>query len=109
MSPAKENKKSFIYLKKILLKTHDIKFNFIILKKGYLKVQLKDSNNNIINGYSFDDFKEIEELMDEFNYSISWKNNKTFNNKEIYIEIEGINFKIFAINNKLMHHELLKV
>ena len=96
-------------MKKILLKTNEIKLNFVIFQKGYLKVQLKDSNNNIINGYSFDDFKEIDELMDEFNYRISWKNNKPFNNKEIYIEIEGINFKIYAINDKLMHYELLNL
>lgn len=76
----------------------NIKINFKTEENGYLKVQLKDENNTIIEGYSFNDFDIINENANEFEYTISWNNNTIINNEKIYIEIIGINFNIYSIN-----------
>jgi hypothetical protein len=78
-----------------------------IIEGGYLKVQLKDKNKNIIEGYSFDDFIKIEGFIDEYDYILKWNNNLELLDKEVYIEIEGINFNLYSINNKLMYEGLL--
>jgi len=102
-----KNLKSNINLKLLFIKSNMININMTIIEGGYLKVQLKDKNKNIIEGYSFDDFIKIEGFIDEYDYILKWNNNLELLDKEVYIEIEGINFNLYSINNKLMYEGLL--
>jgi hypothetical protein len=102
-----KNLKSNINLKLLIVKSNMININMTIFEGGYLKVQLKDKNKNIIEGYSFDDFIKIEGFIDEYDYILKWNNNLELLDKEVYIEIEGINFNLYSINNKLMYEGLL--
>jgi hypothetical protein len=81
----------------------NIKINIKIEENGYIKVQLKDENNKIIEGYSFNDFDIMGENISEFEYKLSWNNNSMINNDKIYIEIEGVNFNIYSINCSLVY------
>ena len=102
-----KNLKSKINLKLLQVKSNIIRINMTIFEGGYLKVQLKDLHKNIIEGYSFDDFININGFIDEFDYVLKWNNDLELLNKEVYIEIEGINFNLYSINNKLMYENLL--
>lgn len=102
-----KNLKSNINLKLLPVKSNIIRINMTIFDGGYLKVQLKNKDNDIIEGYSFDDFLKIEGFIDAFDYILKWNNNLELIDKEVYIEIEGINFNLYSINNKLIYQDLL--
>lgn len=101
------NIESTIKLKPFLILNNKININLSIFEKGYIKVQLRNEENKIINGYSFNDFNIISGEYDSFNYILTWKNSIDFNNKIVSIEIIGTNFKIYSINSKLMYSELV--
>uniref|UniRef100_A0A6C0GZT5 Uncharacterized protein n=1 Tax=viral metagenome TaxID=1070528 RepID=A0A6C0GZT5_9ZZZZ len=95
-----ENDKiSKINLKLIKLNEPLIKINFKTYSNGFIKIQLLNNNKEIIDNFSFNDFDIIKENLDDLDYTVSWKNNNNIPNNEIYIEIEGINFEIFLLNN----------
>jgi hypothetical protein len=95
-----ENDKiSKINLKLIKLNEPLIKINFKTYSNGFIKIQLLNNNKQIIDNFSFNDFDIIKENLDDLDYTVSWKNNNNIPNNEIYIEIEGINFEIFLLNN----------
>jgi len=94
---------SKIEFKLMYFKEKNIKINFKTEENGYIKVQLKNENNNIIEGYSFDDFDIINENANKFEYMLSWNNNNIINNEKMYIEIIGINFNIYSINCSLVY------
>ncbi len=81
-------------------KNYKLKINFKTFENGYIKMQLKDKDDNIIDGYSFNDFNVIGDNMDQFEYEVSWKNeyNCDFKNTEFKIELEGMNFNLYSIN-----------
>ena len=85
-------------------KEKNIKINFKTEDNGYIKIQLKDVNKNIIDGYSFDDFDIINENINEFEFDISWNNNNAIPAHNLYIEVEGINFNIYSINCNLVYN-----
>ena len=93
-----DNKYSFLKFKLMSFPSRKIAMNFKTGKHGYINMQLKNSLNQIIDGYSFNEFKTIQENMNEFDYLISWNNTKSINYENIYIELEGINFHIYSIN-----------
>jgi len=95
-----ENDKiSKINLKLIKLNEPLIKINFKTYSNIFIKIQLLNNNKQIIDNFSFNDFDIIKENLDDLDYTVSWKNNNNIPNNEIYIEIEGINFEIFLLNN----------
>uniref|UniRef100_A0A6C0H136 Glycosyl hydrolase family 32 N-terminal domain-containing protein n=1 Tax=viral metagenome TaxID=1070528 RepID=A0A6C0H136_9ZZZZ len=95
-----ENDKiSKINLKLIKLNEPLIKINFKTYSNGFIKIQLLNNNKEIIDNFSFNDFDIIKENLDDLDYTVSWKNNNNIPNNEIYIEIEGINFEMFLLNN----------
>ena len=108
IQPIDKNKIAKIFFKPMYL--DKIIINFKTYNDGYLIFQLRDNMNNIIDGYSFQNFNKINNNMDSYEYVLSWNNNLPFFNifnKEIYIEIEGMNYNIFSINNKLVYCDLI--
>ena len=92
-----ENELSKIIFKPVYIKNKSIIINFKTYN-GFIKIQLLDINKRIIDNYSFDNFDTISNSMNEFNFTVSWNNNKDINiEDEIYIEINGINFELFSI------------
>lgn len=93
-----ENKLANILFKPTFIKNNKIIINFKT-HNGFIKIQLLDINKKVINNYSFDNFDIIYDARNEFNFPVSWNNDKNINIKdEIHIEISGINFEIFSIN-----------
>ena len=76
---------------------YEIRLNFKTYKNGYIIAQLKDEQDNIINNFSYQNFKKIKENCNEFNYVINWNVKKKLK-KKYFLELKGINFKIFSIN-----------
>ena len=99
-----ENLISKLEFKLMYFKEKNIKINFKTEDNGYIKIQLKDVNKNIIDGYSFDDFDIINENINEFEFDISWNNNNAIPAHNLYIEVEGINFNIYSINCNLVYN-----
>ena len=76
--------------------------NFETLEDGYITVKLLDKNKNEIQPYTYENFVNITENMNESNFKLTWKNDnieteKAQENNEYYIEITGKNFKIYSI------------
>jgi hypothetical protein len=94
-----ENKLSKIIFKSVIITNKKILINFKTYDDGYIKMQLLDCNQQIIDNYSFDNFDTIYDSRNEFNYPVSWNNDLNINiDNQIYIEICGINFELFSIS-----------
>ena len=94
------NKDEISYLSFKLMRFIDncIKINFKTFENGYIKIQLKNKNDFVIDGYSFNDFNLICENMNEFEYEVSWKDKSDIPKEDLHVEIEGMNFNIYSIN-----------
>ena len=88
---------------------NNIYMNFETFEDGYINVKLLDKNKNEIETYTYENFVNITENMNESSFKLTWKNdhieleelqenNKELDeNNEYYIEITGKNFKIYSI------------
>ncbi len=102
------NKDEISYLSFKLMRFIDncIKINFKTFENGYIKIQLKNKNDFVIDGYSFNDFNLICENMNEFEYEVSWKDKSDIPKEDLHVEIEGMNFNIYSINcNKVIYEQ----
>ena len=96
--PIESDKIGTMYFKLIHINDSQIKLNFKTFEQGYIKIQLRNINNDIIDGYSFNEFNIINDNMNEMEYAISWASSNTnINEKDVYIEIEGKNYSIYSI------------
>lgn len=89
---------STITIKLMKFDSKKITLNLKTHENGYIKVQLKDENNQILEGFSFSDFDTIQQNVDVFFYTLTWKTSETVPEEQIFIEIIGTNFNIYAIN-----------
>jgi hypothetical protein len=74
-----------------------IKINCSTDKNGYIKFQIKNANNENINGFTYDDSDNIGEYINDFNKLLTWNTKSIIPINKFYIEVEGYNFKIFSI------------
>ena len=89
---------STITFKLMQFESKKININLKTHENGYIKVQLKDANNQILEGFSFSDFDTIQQNVDDFFYTLTWKTSEIVPEEQIFIEIIGTNFNIYAIN-----------
>ncbi len=74
-----------------------LKLNICVEYNGYIKMQLTDKNNNVIDNYSYDNFDIICNI-DEINYTPSWnKISNTLPDTSYFINIIFYNAKIYEI------------
>lgn len=93
-----ENQLAKILFKPIFIKNNEIIINFKTYN-GFIKLQLLNSNKEVIDNYSFDNFDTIYENRNSFGFKVSWNKNTHINvDNEVYIELNGINFELFSIN-----------
>ncbi len=104
------NKIGTLLTKPIKIKNlNNIHMNFETLEDGYITVKLLDKNKNEIQPYTYENFVNITENMNEPNFKLTWKNDNIETEEvqetneeleeinEYYIEITGKNFKIYSI------------
>ena len=76
--------------------------NYEIKNDGYLKFQILDKNNNIIDNYSFQNFNILQGNQDEKNKKLMWNNSEDITINEGIIELEGENFSLYAISGQFI-------
>lgn len=78
-----------------------IKLGFNMEEDGYIKVQIEDENKQIIDGYSYNDFLNINNYNSN-EYILKWNNKDNIFNTNIYVNIKFLKAKIFSINGEFI-------
>ncbi len=93
----KNNQESNFTTKLIKFNDKKILLNFTMMNNGYIKVQLLDNSNNIIPGFSFNDFEQISNL-NSFNQELSWNKISEIPIDKVKLEVKFNNAQIYSIN-----------
>jgi len=80
---------------------NEIFINFSKIDSGSLKIQLLDKDNNILPGFSFDDFDPVTS-NDSIEYKLSWKNVSVLPLANVKLEIQLLNANIYSLNGNMV-------
>lgn len=68
---------------------------------GFIKVQITNNNDEIIEGYTYDDFIELDKFNSD-DYILKWNNKNNIFNQNIYVNIKFYKAKLYTINGQFI-------